>query len=198
MFRIKSGWSDGWHTARSPNGSRIDRRNPLKQASRQRLPSSTYLYATDKSVKYAQQRTHLPLLYGTGFLFHRASESSLIFVKFQTRYRDSCTLTECTPRTVRPPIRSRAEARRSSCASNGRSIDGWKMADPESGCLRKEACEETILPQGISTYSAAPNGRKYCVPLTGSCRRRRSCWRSALRSTKSISEVLMTSRSDEE
>ncbi len=47
-------------------------------------------------------------------------------------------------------------------------------------------------------YSAAPNGRKYCVPLTGSCKRRRSCWRSALRSTKSISEVLITSRSDAE
>src|SRR5882762_8306145 len=45
-------------------------------------------------------------------------------------------------------------------------------------------------------YSEGPNGRKYCVPFTGSCRRRRSCCRSALRSTKSISEVLITSRSE--
>jgi hypothetical protein len=50
----------------------------------------------------------------------------------------------------------------------------------------------------LSIYSDAPRGRKYCVPFTGSCRRRRSCCRSALRSTKSISEVLMTRRSDAE
>ena len=51
---------------------------------------------------------------------------------------------------------------------------------------------------GQGVYSSVPRGRKYWVPLTGSCRRRRSCCRSALRSTKSISEVLMTRRSDEE
>src|SRR6267142_2822612 len=45
-------------------------------------------------------------------------------------------------------------------------------------------------------YSEGPSGRKYCVPLTGSCRRRSSCCKSALRSTKSISEVLITSRSE--
>ena len=45
-------------------------------------------------------------------------------------------------------------------------------------------------------HSEGPNGRKYCVPFTGSCRRRRSCCRSALRSTKSISEVLITRRSE--
>ena len=45
-------------------------------------------------------------------------------------------------------------------------------------------------------YSEAPKGRKYWVPLTGSWRRRRSCWRSSLRSTKSMSEVLMTRRSE--
>src|SRR5215470_5239556 len=46
------------------------------------------------------------------------------------------------------------------------------------------------------THSEAPSGRKYCVPLTGSWRRRRSCCKSSLRSTKSISEVLMTRRSE--
>src|SRR5229473_1446227 len=45
-------------------------------------------------------------------------------------------------------------------------------------------------------YSEAPSGRKYCVPLTGSCSLRSNCCRSSLRSTKSISEVLMTSKSD--
>ncbi len=45
-------------------------------------------------------------------------------------------------------------------------------------------------------YSEGPSGRKYCVPLTGSCRRRSNCCRSALRSTKSISEVLITRRSE--
>ena len=45
-------------------------------------------------------------------------------------------------------------------------------------------------------YSAAPRGRKYWVPLTGSWRRRRSCWRSSLRSTKSMSEVFITSKSE--
>jgi len=48
----------------------------------------------------------------------------------------------------------------------------------------------------ILSYSEGPSGRKYWVPLTGSWRRRRSCCRSALRSTKSISEVLMTRRSE--
>src|SRR6266581_6215519 len=38
--------------------------------------------------------------------------------------------------------------------------------------------------------SEAPTGRKYCVPLTGSWRRRSSCCRSSLRSPKSIPEVL--------
>ena len=47
-------------------------------------------------------------------------------------------------------------------------------------------------------YSEAPSGRKYCVPLTGSWRRRRSCCKSSLRSTKSISEVLITRRSEAE
>jgi hypothetical protein len=48
----------------------------------------------------------------------------------------------------------------------------------------------------VCSYSEAPRGRKYCVPLTGSWRRRRSCWRSSLRSTKSMAEVLMTRRSE--
>ena len=52
----------------------------------------------------------------------------------------------------------------------------------------------TICP--FVNYSDAPSGRKYCVPLTGSWSRRSSCCRSELRSTKSMSEVLMTSRSD--
>src|SRR6266581_7168975 len=38
--------------------------------------------------------------------------------------------------------------------------------------------------------SQAPRGRKYWVPLTVSWRRRSRSWRSSLRSTKSISEVL--------
>src|SRR5712671_3266999 len=45
-------------------------------------------------------------------------------------------------------------------------------------------------------YSEAPRGRKYWVPLTGSWRRLRRSWRSSLRSTKSMSEVLMTRRSE--
>jgi len=47
-----------------------------------------------------------------------------------------------------------------------------------------------------SCYSEGPSGRKYCVPFTGSCRRRNSCCKSSLRSTKSISDVLITSRSE--
>src|SRR5260370_16250936 len=45
-------------------------------------------------------------------------------------------------------------------------------------------------------YSEAPRGRKYWVPLTGSWRRPRRSWRSSLRSTKSMSEVFMTRRSE--
>jgi hypothetical protein len=48
----------------------------------------------------------------------------------------------------------------------------------------------------IGSYSEALRGRKYWVPLTGSWSRRRRSWRSSLRSTKSISEVLMTRRSE--
>ena len=48
------------------------------------------------------------------------------------------------------------------------------------------------------TYSAAPRGRKYCVPFTGCCKRRSNCCRSSLRSTKSISDVLITRRSEAE
>src|SRR6266568_3848110 len=50
--------------------------------------------------------------------------------------------------------------------------------------------------QTPNSYSEAPRGRKYWVPLTGSWRRRRRSWRSSLRSTKSMSEVLMTRRSE--
>src|SRR6185437_4510428 len=46
----------------------------------------------------------------------------------------------------------------------------------------------------VERYSEGASGRKYCVPLTGSWRRLRRSWRSSLRSTKSMSEVLMTSR----
>lgn len=48
----------------------------------------------------------------------------------------------------------------------------------------------------LENYSEAARGRKYCVPLTGSWRRRRRSWRSSLRSTKSMSEVLITRRSE--
>src|SRR5579859_1902958 len=48
----------------------------------------------------------------------------------------------------------------------------------------------------VERYSEGASGRKYCVPLTGSCSRLRRSWRSSLRSTKSMSEVLMTSRSE--
>lgn len=47
------------------------------------------------------------------------------------------------------------------------------------------------------TASCPPSGRKYCVPLIGSVTLRRSSCRSSLRSTKSISEVLTISRSDD-
>ena len=52
------------------------------------------------------------------------------------------------------------------------------------------------LPQWTDSYSEVPRGRKYWVPLTGSWRRRRRSWRSSLRTTKSMSEVLMTRRSE--
>ncbi len=51
-------------------------------------------------------------------------------------------------------------------------------------------------PTSLGSYSEALRGRKYWVPLTGSWRRRRRSWRSSLRSTKSMSEVLMTRRSE--
>src|SRR5215470_10856525 len=45
-------------------------------------------------------------------------------------------------------------------------------------------------------YSMAPSGKKYCVPLTGSCTRFSNCCKSSLLATKAISEVSMTSRSE--
>jgi hypothetical protein len=63
------------------------------------------------------------------------------------------------------------------------------------GALRQEHTRPELR-AFIRGYSEGPKGRKYWVPFTGSCRRRRSCCRSALRSTKSISEVLITRRSD--
>ena len=51
---------------------------------------------------------------------------------------------------------------------------------------------------GASGYALVdPRGRKYWVPRMGSLRRRSSSWRSPWRSTKSISLVLTTRRSDE-
>ena len=44
--------------------------------------------------------------------------------------------------------------------------------------------------------SAPPSGRKYCVPRMGSLTRRSNFCRSSLCSTKSISEVFTTSRSE--
>jgi len=58
------------------------------------------------------------------------------------------------------------------------------------------ACNELREPTSVGSYSEGARGRKYCVPLTGSWRRRRRSWRSSLRSTKSMSEVLMTRRSE--
>jgi|SRR5271165_4987527 len=56
-----------------------------------------------------------------------------------------------------------------------------------------------ILVTGVylRTSSSAPSGRKYCVPRIGSLTRRSRACRSSLRSTKSISEVLTISKSDE-
>ncbi len=64
------------------------------------------------------------------------------------------------------------------------------------GCAHPKLHSKLQLSTLDVPYSEGPSGRKYCVPFTGSWRRRRSCWRSALRSTKSISEVLITSRSE--
>ena len=47
------------------------------------------------------------------------------------------------------------------------------------------------------TASAPPSGKKYCVPLIGSVTLRSSSCKSSLRSTKSMSEVLTISRSDD-
>jgi hypothetical protein len=110
----------------------------------------------------------------------------------------------------RPPsfcaIDSIAQLNRAAPGRVRREVPGDLLAMPP--CLRW-SIPDSEMTKGVlnqkqqsrlrdQTYSEAPSGRKYCVPLTGSPRRRRSCWRSALRSTKSISEVLITSRSEEE
>jgi AbrB family looped-hinge helix DNA binding protein len=47
------------------------------------------------------------------------------------------------------------------------------------------------------TASCPPSGKKYCVPLIGSVTLRSNSCKSSLRSTKSMSEVLTISRSDD-
>src|SRR5258706_6893469 len=47
------------------------------------------------------------------------------------------------------------------------------------------------------TASCPPSGKKYCVPLMGSVTFRNSSCKSSLRSTKSMSDVLTISRSDD-
>src|SRR5258707_309635 len=47
------------------------------------------------------------------------------------------------------------------------------------------------------TASCPPSGKKYCVPLIGSVTFRSNSCKSSLRSTKSISDVLTISRSDD-
>src|SRR5205807_9550176 len=71
---------------------------------------------------------------------------------------------------------------------HGKGVSGFMRGETETGCAE------------LSTrfYSEAPSGRKYCVLLTGSWSRLRSCCKSSLRSTKSISEVLITRRSEAE
>src|SRR6266446_2238658 len=69
-----------------------------------------------------------------------------------------------------------------------------KSARHEGHCRSQKKAKAPATVRG--RYTEGPRGRKYWVPLTGSWRRRRSCWRSALRSTKSISEVLITRRSE--
>jgi len=70
------------------------------------------------------------------------------------------------------------------------------IQNPRGGGGRTPKVPDVQLSTVDFPYSEGPSGRKYCVPFTGSCRRRNSCCKSSLRSTKSISEVLITSRSE--
>jgi hypothetical protein len=128
-----------------------------------------------------------PLLIWDGFFIRLSVQSSFIFVKISTRYWG---ITLCCVNVGDPGL---ALLRKKKLFLPFRAPVGARARDAKKN--------GALFPQpvrGRADYSEAPKGRKYCVPLTGSCKRRRSCCRSALRSTKSISDVLMTSRSDEE
>src|SRR5260370_518098 len=71
---------------------------------------------------------------------------------------------------------------------------GW--ARPGITNTSRQEGTRCIVPLRKTFQSAEPRGRKYCVPLTGSWSLFRRSWRSSLRSTKSISDVLMTRRSE--
>jgi hypothetical protein len=72
-----------------------------------------------------------------------------------------------------------------------------------TNCLRKQSASEAGKSRRLQspfyapTASCPPSGRKYCVPLIGSLTLRSNSCKSSLRSTKSMSEVLTISRSDD-
>jgi hypothetical protein len=79
---------------------------------------------------------------------------------------------------------------------NARASEGGRYKD-DGPAMRGQHRQECLCHKEKEiSYSVGVRGRKYWVPLTGSWRRRRSCCRSSLRATKSISEVSMTSRSE--
>src|SRR5215471_18656470 len=72
--------------------------------------------------------------------------------------------------------------------------------DPKTGKVQGDNYGEMMIDPVVHQALAAsldPSGRKYCVPRMGSLTRRSNSCRSECRSTKSISLVLTTRRSDE-
>src|SRR5271167_3303355 len=98
----------------------------------------------------------------------------------------SATLEERPPGVHRPADGSVLLRRRRRKAQGLRSANSLERGHFTAGRLRY------FLPS-----SSLPNGRKYCVPRIGSLTRRNRACKSSLRSTKSISEVLTISKSDE-
>src|SRR5208337_1355652 len=108
--------------------------------------------------------------------------------RFQCSAKDSPRAGECAPR-------QRCQKKLASCPAihdhppkRDANRSGWHS-------MRIEVEKKLRVRRGNRLQSEPPSGRKYCVPLTGSCRRRRSCCKSSFFSTKSISEVSITSRS---
>jgi hypothetical protein len=98
------------------------------------------------------------------------------------------------PETVGSRLRSPGRSVPVSFLRRSQSSEGLQIIEPTRRLFR-DVLE--ALTAYAPTASCPPSGRKYCVPLIGSVTLRRSSCRSSLRSTKSISEVLTISRSDD-